>query len=207
MANGDTPQTPPYYRMIADWYLRKPGSRESDKIFDILYTEQIWGDVLGKIEDKGRRGGRTKRRGERKVGLTPGLERGVWPGQAKWHTRRQLRFGTDYKDIDLVQCHCQPTSWSSWYETTTSPVVQGPYPDGHTRGLNRRTGVDTYDHTFLPTGFFNAGRAYPFTTLSPDVRITRRLGVLENSRFFLTRRSCSVHELSLRAPMAFLFMI
>ena len=70
---------------------------------------RTWGDIMGKIEGKGKRGGWTKRRGARKEGLTPGSEKGVWPGRAKWHTRRQLRFGTDYKDIDLVQCHCQPT--------------------------------------------------------------------------------------------------
>lgn len=48
------------------------------------------GESVGMIfEGKGKRSGRSKRRGARKEGYTPGLKKGIWLGYAKWRTRRR----------------------------------------------------------------------------------------------------------------------
>lgn len=52
------------------------------------------------------------------------------------------------------------------------------------RGFERVIRVGTCDHAFfLPTGGFNADRAYPVVTLGPGMWTVLRFGALEDSRF------------------------
>ena len=124
---------------------------------------------MGKVEDKGEGGSWTKRRGTRKEGLTPGSEKGVWPGQAKWHTCRQLRFGPDYKDIDLVQRHCQQTSRRSWYKTTMRLSFKDPIQMATGEALREGPEWIRTPCFFFPPGFFlmQVGHIY----LSPSAQI------------------------------------
>ena len=74
-------------------------SRESNKILDIPYTTRTWRDVMGRIEGKGKRGSRTKRRGAKRRDTPPGQRResdldrqnGIVAGTRR---RRRLRSGT-----------------------------------------------------------------------------------------------------------------
>lgn len=68
--------------IIITWpWMRARGSgyHENHNKFNILYTMRTWEDVVGKIEGKGKRSSRTKRRGAMNEGTLPGSERGSGP--------------------------------------------------------------------------------------------------------------------------------